>query len=390
MNPTVRRRAVALAYGIACHGLFLVAVAFMARGIMTGMESGEFVEILAGISEGDEIVTSAQFLIDSEASIAGSIKRLDSVSHLPEERKLEAVFGSGRVDAVDREARRIRISHGPIEALGWPSMTMTFNVRPSVDLGQVEAGQDIRFALLQEHAGEYGIDPQRLALTGASAGGHLACLAAVTPEDANPEAKNPLEHHDTHLKAVAVFFPITDFMGWGGANPDFARFGPLLFSDGIQGRSDEEIENQAKRISPAHQVTSEPLLKDLIHNVMRDESRHVAFGVLSLRDHYQDMAPNELKDREDFIIYACELMRDRLVGSQIADAMGWPKEEVGQVVLQSPVGLLFRKMLFARVVPNLKRLGLVTPRVRSAFEKLEIIEFENHDPDAQDREFGFA
>jgi hypothetical protein len=139
-----------------------------------------------------------------------------------------------------------------------------------------------------------------------------------------------------------------------------------------------------------YQVTSEPLLKDLIHNVMRDESRHVAFGVLSLRDHYKDMAPNELKDREDFIIYACELMRDRLVGSQIADAMGWPKEEVQQAVLQSPVGLLFRKMLFARVVPNLKRLGLVTPRVRSAFEKLEIIQFEDHDPEAQDREFGFA
>jgi Cu(I)/Ag(I) efflux system membrane fusion protein len=131
---------------------------FHVREVMTGMESGEFVEILAGISEGDEIVTSAQFLIDSEASIAGSIKRLDSVTHLPEERKLQAVFASGRVDAVDQEARWIRISHGPIEALGWPSMTMTFNVRPLVDLGQVKAGQDIRFALLQEHAGEYVIE----------------------------------------------------------------------------------------------------------------------------------------------------------------------------------------------------------------------------------------
>jgi len=131
---------------------------FHVHEVMTGMESGEFVEILAGISEGDAIVTSAQFLIDSEASITGSIKRLDSVTHLPEEQKLEAVFGSGRVDDVDREARRIRISHGPIEALGWPSMTMTFNVRPQVDLNQVETGQDIRFALLQEHAGEYVIE----------------------------------------------------------------------------------------------------------------------------------------------------------------------------------------------------------------------------------------
>jgi hypothetical protein len=138
-----------------------------------------------------------------------------------------------------------------------------------------------------------------------------------------------------------------------------------------------------------YRVTNEPLLKNLIHYVMRDESRHVAFGVLSLRGYYQDMPANELKDREDFIIYACELMRDRLVGSQIADAMGWPAKEVEQAVLQSPVGLLFRKMLFARVVPNLKRLGLISPRVRSAFENLEIIQFEDHDPEAQDREYGF-
>jgi Cu(I)/Ag(I) efflux system membrane fusion protein len=131
---------------------------FHVHEVMTGMESGEFVEILAGISDGDEIVTSAQFLIDSEASIAGSIKRLEAVTHLPEEQRLEAVFASGRVDEVDREDRRIRVSHGPIDALGWPSMTMIFNVRPSVDLGQVEAGQDIRFALVQGHAGEYVIE----------------------------------------------------------------------------------------------------------------------------------------------------------------------------------------------------------------------------------------
>ncbi len=139
-----------------------------------------------------------------------------------------------------------------------------------------------------------------------------------------------------------------------------------------------------------YQITKEPLLKQLIYNVMRDESRHVAFGVLSLSDYYQDMAENELRDREDFIIYACELMRNRLVGHQIADAMGWDREEIRVVVLSSPVGQMFRQMLFARVVPNLKRLGLLRPRVREAFEKLSIIQFEDADPEAQDRELGLA
>jgi hypothetical protein len=139
-----------------------------------------------------------------------------------------------------------------------------------------------------------------------------------------------------------------------------------------------------------YQLCQEPLLKDLLLYVMKDESRHVAFGVLSLKGYYQDMPANELKDREDFVIYACELMRNRLVGSQIAEAFGWNAAEVEERVLQSPVGQQFRSMLFARVVPNLKRLGLITPRVREAFEKLEIIQFEDVDPEAQDRQLGFV
>ncbi len=138
------------------------------------------------------------------------------------------------------------------------------------------------------------------------------------------------------------------------------------------------------------QITSEPLLKDLIHYVMKDESRHVAFGVISLKDYYREMPANELSDREDFIIYACELMRNRLVGDQIANAMGWNRDEVKDRVLASPPAMMFRQMLFARVVPNLKRLGLISPRVRASFEQLGIIQFEDADPEQQDRDLGFA
>ena len=138
------------------------------------------------------------------------------------------------------------------------------------------------------------------------------------------------------------------------------------------------------------QITQEPLLKELVRYVMKDESRHVAFGVLSLSDYYADMAANEMRDREDFIIYACELMRNRLVGDQIAQAMGWDRDELKEQVLASPPALMFRQLLFARVVPNLKRLGLVTPRVREAFERLGIIQFEDADPEAHDRELGLA
>ncbi len=134
----------------------------------------------------------------------------------------------------------------------------------------------------------------------------------------------------------------------------------------------------------------EPLLKQLLHYVMKDESRHVAFGMLALRDHYRGLSGGELRDREDFIIYACELMRNRLAGAEIARAMGWEVEAVRQAVMTSPTGQIFRSMLFMRIVPNLRRLGLITPRVREAFERLEIIQFEHLDPEQQDRELGLA
>jgi hypothetical protein len=139
-----------------------------------------------------------------------------------------------------------------------------------------------------------------------------------------------------------------------------------------------------------YMMAQEPLLKDLIKNVMRDESRHVAFGVLSLRGYYDDMPENERKDREEFLMEACTLMRDRLVGEDVSEHFGFDKEEVRKIVLESPVMQEFRRLIFMRVVPNVKRLGLVTPRVRKHFEDLRIIEFEDNDPEALDRQLGIA
>jgi len=139
-----------------------------------------------------------------------------------------------------------------------------------------------------------------------------------------------------------------------------------------------------------HQLAEEPLLKELIHFVMRDEARHVAFGVLSLKGYYQEMPAGELAEREDFVIEACLLMRDRLVGEEIAEAVGFDPIEVREIILESPIMQMFRQALFARVVPNIKRLGLLTPRVRRAFEEMRVIQFEDADPEAQDRALGLA
>ena len=131
-----------------------------------------------------------------------------------------------------------------------------------------------------------------------------------------------------------------------------------------------------------HKVCQEPLLTELTHYVMKDEARHVAFGVLSLAEFYKDISPAELRDREEFLAEGCRLMRDRLLMEDVWEEMGWPMEETRQIVLDSPQMQDFRRMLFAKIVPNVKRLGLLTPFVRERFEELGILQFENEEPSA--------
>ena len=115
---------------------------------------------------------------------------------------------------------------------------------------------------------------------------------------------------------------------------------------------------------------------------MRDESRHVAFGVLSLNDYFMAMPASEKRDREEFIAEGCRLMRDRLLMEDVWVEMGWPVDEVREIVLNSPQMQDFRKMLFSKVVPNVKRLGLLTPFVRERFDELGILQFEHEEASA--------
>ncbi len=119
---------------------------------------------------------------------------------------------------------------------------------------EMDAHVKMGIRYVKEHAAEYKIDPNRLGLTGASAGGHLATLAAVTPEEGNPDSKSPSQRFDTRVRAVGVFFPPTDFLDWNGKRADMQTLGNLLFLGGVKGHSDEEIKERARQISPARLV----------------------------------------------------------------------------------------------------------------------------------------
>ena len=135
------------------------------------------------------------------------------------------------------------------------------------------------------------------------------------------------------------------------------------------------------------QMADEPLIQDLIGRVMADESRHVAFGVLSLADLYtREMSAGELREREEFVIEATHLLRERLLMTPVFERLGWDAALWTEWSQQTPFMRGFRQMMFSKIVPNLKRLGLLTPRVRDAYAKLDLLQFEHGKDSVEDPE----
>jgi para-aminobenzoate N-oxygenase AurF len=126
-----------------------------------------------------------------------------------------------------------------------------------------------------------------------------------------------------------------------------------------------------------YNTTQEPLIKQITQYIMADEARHVAFGVLSLRDIYPQMTDAERKEREEFTIDACYLMRDRFDAMEVYERVGLPGAELAEHFRHSQQNEMFRKFLFMKIVPNLRKLGLLTDRVRAEFARMGVLEFEN-------------
>jgi hypothetical protein len=129
-----------------------------------------------------------------------------------------------------------------------------------------------------------------------------------------------------------------------------------------------------------HQLTTEPLLKKLLRYVMSDEARHVAFGVLSLKEYYEGLTNSEIRERQEFAFEAAVRMRDRFLQQEVWDRLGVPVKDAVRLTLQSPMQGVFQQMLFSKIVPNTKKLGLLDAGdgwLRDRFTELEVIQFED-------------
>jgi len=129
-----------------------------------------------------------------------------------------------------------------------------------------------------------------------------------------------------------------------------------------------------------HQMTTEPLLKQLLRYVMSDEARHVAFGVLTLKEYYADLTQAELRERQEFAFEAAVRMRDRFLQQEVWERMGIPAADVLPLIKDLPSRVLFQQMLFTKIVPNCKKLGLLDAGdgwLRQKFVEIGVIQFED-------------
>lgn len=112
---------------------------FKSIAVVIGRVDNDSIEILDGLTEDDVVVTSAQFLIDSESSKSSDFKRM---SH---EQVPTSLWLEGKVNSVMIGHRMVNISHEPAEAWDWPEMTMDFTVATSVDIESLTPGQSLHF-----------------------------------------------------------------------------------------------------------------------------------------------------------------------------------------------------------------------------------------------------
>jgi hypothetical protein len=129
-----------------------------------------------------------------------------------------------------------------------------------------------------------------------------------------------------------------------------------------------------------YQQSHEPLLKQLLRYVMSDEARHVAFGVLSLKEVYSQLSGTEIRERQEFAFEAAVRMRDRFLNQEVWDRLGVDPASVIPNIWNDPDRLEFQRLLFTKIVPNCKKLGLLDAGdgwLRRRFEEIGVIQFEH-------------
>ncbi len=129
-------------------------------------------------------------------------------------------------------------------------------------------------------------------------------------------------------------------------------------------------------------MTTKPLPKQILAYVMQDEARHVAFGRLALKDYYAQLTTAEREEREEFVVEGCYLMRDRFRSQEVWSNLGYDVDECVQATVNSPYYKAYQSLLFSRIVPCVKDIGLWGPKVQKAYADMGVLDMAGVDLNA--------
>jgi acetyl esterase/lipase len=162
---------------------------------------------------------------------------------------------------------------------GYTVFAVVHGSQPKYTIPEIITDMHRAVRFIRAHAKDYGIDPDRLGITGASAGGHLSCMQGVGGKDGDPKAKDPVERASSKVQAVACFFPPTDFLNYGRPGEEALGAGvlkgfkaPFDFMEFDKGTNafvlitDKEKRREiGKQISPVYHASKQSAPTLIIH-----------------------------------------------------------------------------------------------------------------------------
>ncbi|MCY9824538.1 efflux RND transporter periplasmic adaptor subunit [Vibrio chagasii] len=120
--------------------------------IEVGREAGDKIEVLQGLTQGEQIVTSAHFLLDSESSQSADLSRINGV-----EEQADTAWAKGEIANVMQGSRMATINHQPVPEWDWPGMVMNFTFAEGLDISQLKRGQVVDFEMMKMESGQYEV-----------------------------------------------------------------------------------------------------------------------------------------------------------------------------------------------------------------------------------------
>ena len=127
--------------------------------------------------------------------------------------------------------------------------------------------------------------------------------------------------------------------------------------------------------------TNDPVFKRMLELIIRDEARHVTFGINYLTEFVQTLSEEDRKDRAKFALEACTVSRHRLKAYDVWEKYGMNIEETEEYQKENILQTQFQDVLFSRIMPNLKKIGLLTEDLIPEYEKLGVLAYADGDSD---------